>query len=58
MRGDGRLHVLSQVQDSSDTEISTTAMVNKIKKNNKKARLHIVLNVKEEPATYDTNRIN
>lgn len=49
MRRVGVLCVVSH--DLPDAEVSTMAVKNKFRKNNEKARPHIALNVRVEPAT-------
>ena len=49
---DGLIHTLSD--DPPNEELSTTAAVNKFRKEDEKARPHIVLNLREEPETLVT----
>lgn len=55
MRWDGVLYVLSQ--DTPDTEVSTVAVSDKFKKDDEKARCHIVLDVEEEPDMLITSPV-
>ena len=53
MRKDGVLYVLTQ--DPPEQETSTQAAVSRFRKDDEKARPHIVLNIGEEPATIITS---